>query len=65
MELSGQLQAPAAVFQIHMLTTHMILLDNPGEERRMRVYDNRMWRRIYAPKRKEVTGGWKESQNEW
>jgi hypothetical protein len=43
----------------------MILLDNPGEERRMRVYDNRMWRRIYAPKRKEVTGGWKESQNEW
>ena len=27
------------------------------EERRFRVFENRVWRRIFGPKRDEVTGG--------
>ena len=29
------------------------------EERRMRVFENRMLRRVFGPKRNEVTGEWK------
>jgi hypothetical protein len=29
------------------------------EERRLRVYENRVLRRIFGPKRDEVTGEWK------
>jgi hypothetical protein len=28
------------------------------EERRLRVFENRDWRRIFGPKREEVTGVW-------
>jgi hypothetical protein len=30
----------------------------------MRVFENRVLRRIFAPKRDEVTGGWRKLHNE-
>jgi hypothetical protein len=34
------------------------------EERRLRVFENKVLRRIFGPKRDEVTGGWRELHNE-
>jgi hypothetical protein len=34
------------------------------EEHRLRVFENRILRRIFGPKRDEVTGEWKVSQRE-
>jgi hypothetical protein len=34
------------------------------EERRWRVFENRVLRRIFGLKRNEVTGGWKKLHNE-
>jgi hypothetical protein len=34
------------------------------EEHRLRVIENRVLRRIYGPKRDEVTGGWRKLHNE-
>jgi hypothetical protein len=34
------------------------------EEYRLRVFENRMLRRIFGPKRDEVTGGWRKLHNE-
>jgi hypothetical protein len=34
------------------------------EEHRLRVFENRVLRRIFAPKRDEVTGGWRKLHNE-
>jgi hypothetical protein len=34
------------------------------EEHRLRVFENRVPRRIFGPKRDEVTGGWKKLHNE-
>jgi hypothetical protein len=34
------------------------------EEHRLRVFESRMLRRIFVPKRDEVTGGWRELHNE-
>jgi len=34
------------------------------EERRLRVFENRMLRRIVGPKRDEVTGEWRKLHNE-
>jgi hypothetical protein len=33
------------------------------EEHRLRVFENRMFRRIFRPKRDEVTGGWRKLHN--
>jgi hypothetical protein len=30
-----------------------------GEEHRLRVFENRVLRRIFGPKREEVVGGWR------
>jgi hypothetical protein len=35
-----------------------------GGERRLRVFENRVLRRIVGPKRDEVTGGWRKLHNE-
>ena len=35
-----------------------------SEERRLRVFDNRVLRRIFEPKRDEVTGEWRKLHNE-
>jgi hypothetical protein len=34
------------------------------EERRLRVFEKRVLRRIFGPKRDEVTGGWRKLHNE-
>ena len=34
------------------------------EERRLRVFENRIFRRIFGPKRGEVTGEWRKLHNE-
>jgi hypothetical protein len=34
------------------------------EEHRLRVFDNRVLRRIFGPKRDEVIGGWRKLHNE-
>ena len=34
------------------------------EERRLRVFENRVFRRIFGPKRDEVTGEWRKLHNE-
>jgi hypothetical protein len=34
------------------------------EERRMRVFENRVLRRIFGPRRDEVKGEWRELHNE-
>jgi hypothetical protein len=34
------------------------------EERRMKVFENRLLRRIFGPKRDEVTGEWRKRHNE-
>jgi hypothetical protein len=34
------------------------------EERRLRVFENRLLRRIFGPKRDEVMGGWRKLHNE-
>jgi hypothetical protein len=34
------------------------------EEHRLRMFENRVLRRIFAPKRDEVTGGWRKLHNE-
>jgi hypothetical protein len=33
------------------------------EERRLRVFENRVLRRIFAPKKDEVTGEWRKLHN--
>jgi hypothetical protein len=33
-------------------------------EHRLRVFENRILRRIFGPKRDEVTGGWRKLHNE-
>jgi hypothetical protein len=34
------------------------------EEHRLRVFEDRVLRRIFGPKREEVTGGWRKLHNE-
>jgi hypothetical protein len=34
------------------------------EEHRLRVFENRVLRRIFGPKREELTGGWRRLHNE-
>jgi hypothetical protein len=35
-----------------------------SEERRLRMSENRMLRRIFGPKKEEVAGGWRRLHNE-
>jgi hypothetical protein len=34
------------------------------EERRLRVFENRVLRRIFGPRRDEITGEWRKLHNE-
>jgi hypothetical protein len=40
------------------------LVSDIREEYKLRVFENRMLRRICGPKRGEVTGGWRKLHNE-
>ena len=40
-----------------------IIIDFLREERRLRVFENRVLRRIFRPKRDEVTGEWRKLHN--
>jgi hypothetical protein len=40
------------------------LVSHIGEEHRLRVFENRIMRRIFGPKRDGVTGDWRKSHNE-
>jgi hypothetical protein len=35
-----------------------------GEERRLRVFENRVLKRVFGPKRDEMTGEWRKLHNE-
>jgi hypothetical protein len=41
-----------------------VYVDNLREERRLRVFENRVLRRVFGPKRDEVTGKWRKLHNE-
>ena len=41
-----------------------LLLSSSSEERRLRVFENGVLRRIFGPKRDEVTGEWRKLHNE-
>ena len=43
---------------------HTIWLLTLREERRLRVFENRVLRRIFGPKRDEVTGKWRKLYEE-
>jgi hypothetical protein len=34
------------------------------EGHRLKVFENRIWRRIFGPKRDEITGAWRKLYNE-
>jgi hypothetical protein len=42
------------LFQLHKLNLGLTLRD----EDRLKVFENRVLRKIFGPKRDEVTGGW-------
>jgi hypothetical protein len=41
-----------------------IILTPDDDHHRLRVFENRVLRRIFGPKRDEVTGGWRKMHNE-
>jgi hypothetical protein len=40
------------------------LISTLREEHRLRVFENRVLRRIFGPKREEVAGGWRRLHNQ-
>jgi hypothetical protein len=42
----------------------MLLIGRSLGETRLKVFENRVLRRIFGPKRDEVTGGWRKLRNE-
>ena len=41
-----------------------LVADTEGEKRKLRVFENRVLRRVFGPKRDEVTGEWRKLHNE-
>jgi hypothetical protein len=51
----------------NILSLHITILTwslTLREEHRLRAFENRVLRRIFGPKRDEVTGGWRKLHNE-
>jgi hypothetical protein len=42
----------------------LITIILPVEGHKLRMFENRVLRKIFGPKRDEVTGGWKKLHNE-
>ena len=52
-------------FQNAIKTLHLLfVLRNDREERKLRVFENMVLRRIFGPRRDEVTGEWRRLHNE-
>jgi hypothetical protein len=69
--LSSSLLSKNIKIQIYRTIIFLVVLNGcetwsltPREERRMRVSENRMLRRIFGPKRDEITGEWRKLHNE-
>jgi hypothetical protein len=43
---------------------HIPRINDLSEEHRLRVFENRVLRRIFGPKRDEMTGDWRKLHNE-
>jgi len=43
---------------------HVVLYLSLREEHRLRVFENRVLRRIFGPKRGKITGEWRKPHNE-
>jgi hypothetical protein len=52
------------VILLVILYGHVSWFLTPGEERRLRVFENRVLRRIFEPKWNEVTGEWRRLRTE-
>ena len=52
---------PSIVTEVYEYETWSLTL---REERRLRVFENRMLRRVFGPKRDGVTGEWRKLHNE-
>jgi hypothetical protein len=48
----------------HCLSKMAVFWATLRDEHRLRVFENRVLKRIFGPKRDEVTGGWRQLQNE-
>jgi PAS domain-containing protein len=59
----------AACFTLHSINATLAIVLQRGaglwirEEHRMRVFENRVLRRIFGPKRDEVMGDWRKLHN--
>jgi hypothetical protein len=42
----------------------IVIINILREERRLRVFENRVLRRVFGPRRDEVTGEWRKLHNE-
>jgi hypothetical protein len=58
----GIVVALERVFSEYLVSTTWSL--TLREEHRLRVFENRALRRIFGPKRDEMTGGWRKLHNE-
>jgi hypothetical protein len=69
--LSSHLLSKNIKIRIHKITILPVILYGCEtwsltlrEEHRLRVFENRVLRRIFGQKRDEVTGGWRKMHNE-
>jgi len=71
--LSSSLQSKNLKIKIYSYRTIILPVETYGcetwsltlrEERRLRLFENRVLRRIFGPRREEVTGEWREQHNE-
>ena len=61
LEVSRQIYEKYSNIKLHGCETWSLTL---REERGLRVFENRVFRRVFGPKRDEVTGEWRKLRNE-
>jgi hypothetical protein len=69
--LSSRLLSKNIKIRIHRTVILPVVLDGCEtlsltlrEEHRLRVFENRVWRRIFGPKGNDLIGGWRKLHNE-